>query len=93
VTPPSASLAPRTEWTGALERVDADAVVLRTGARRRAFAREAVRALWVRREARSAAAGALRWGLPFATLGALAGAGLGTRLGGGEMCATSPGGA
>ena len=91
VLPQGGTRAPRSELVGTLERLDADSLVLRTGWRRQALAREVVRHVWVRREARSSRAGALRWGIPAAALGTAIGAAVGAAGTPGESCAMEPG--
>jgi hypothetical protein len=87
VLPEGGTRAPRYEWVGTLERMDADSVVLRIGAaRRQALARDVVQHVWVRREARSGTAGALRWGIPSALLGVVVGAAVGASTSGAKYC-------
>jgi hypothetical protein len=82
----------RTRFSGPLVRVVDDTVVLRDRRRTRAFALADVRGVERRTRVRSAGAGALRWGVGSALVGAAAGALAGASVSGSSTCTAQPGG-
>jgi hypothetical protein len=83
---------PRSRYEGPVVRLAGDTIALHDRRRTRAFALHDVRSVERRTQVRSAGAGALRWGIGSALVGAAAGAFAGAKVGGPSMCTLEPGG-